>query len=346
MQDEDLMSTGDAESATEPRRRKRWKSVLIVALLTVLLAIGAALGMGLWVQRDLGGQIERLPDALPTGESRPDVPAEEAEAENILLLGSDKRADGSVAGQRSDTMMVVHVAANRKSVSLVSIPRDSWVNVPGHGPAKINAAFAWGGPALAVETIENLTDIRIDHVAIIDWEGFKALTDALGGITITIPETVKDGYSGKVWTAGQHQMDGATALDYVRQRAGLAGGDFDRIKRQQHFLRTLMSQTLSRNTMSNPRTVYRVLDSVTQNLSVDEDWSTSDLRDLAFSLRSLRVDDVTFTTVPNKGTGMEGAQSVVYLDRQKGEELWQAFRRGKAAEWVRENGAELGASVS
>lgn len=319
--------------------------MLIVVVIAIALALLAALAVGWWVQRDLGSQIDRLPDAMPSG-SRPAVPDAEKGAENILLLGSDKRADGSVAGQRSDTMMVVHIAADRESVAVVSIPRDSWVNVPGHGPAKINAAFAWGGPALAVETVENLTDIRIDHVAIIDWDGFKALTDALGGITITIPETVKDGYSGKVWTAGEHEMDGETALDYVRQRAGLAGGDFDRIKRQQNFLRTLMAETLSRNTLTNPRTVYRVLDSVTKNLSVDEDWSTSDLRNLAFSLRSLRVADVTFTTVPVKGTGMEGAQSVVYLDRPLGEELWQAFREGNASDWVDENDAGLDASVS
>src|SRR5690606_23003800 len=111
---------------------------------------------------------------------------------------------------RSDTMMVIHVPADRKSIGLVSIPRDSWVQVPGHGPAKINAAFAWGGPALAVETVENLTDVRIDHVGVIDWEGFKRITDTLGGVTITIPETVTDPYRKRTWHAGTQKMDGET----------------------------------------------------------------------------------------------------------------------------------------
>ncbi|GAA3533697.1 transcriptional regulator [Aeromicrobium flavum] len=303
--------------------------MLIVLVLAVGLALVAALLSGAWLQRQLGGQVERLPSAMPTGD-RP----EPTEAMNILLMGSDKRKDGSVAGQRSDTLMVLNVAEDRKSVSVVGIPRDSWVQVPGLGPSKINAAFADGGPALAVETVEKLTNVRIDHVGVIDWEGFKALTDALGGVPITIPETVRDGSNGRTWEKGTQRMDGKTALAYVRQRYGLAGGDLDRIKRQQNFMRALMNQTLSRQTFTNPRRLYDVLDAVTDNLAVDEDLTTGDMRNLAWSLRSIRSSDVKFTTVPVKGTGMEGAQSVVYLDRPAGDELWQAVREDKAAEWI------------
>ncbi len=315
-----------------------------MAAITLTLSLVAALGTGWWLQSHFGGQIERLPDALPTTDDRP-APSS-GKAINVLLLGSDKRADGSIAGQRSDTMMVVHIGADRKSVGVVSIPRDSWVQVPGHGPSKINAAFSWGGTPLAVQTAENLTDVRIDHVAVIDWDGFKALTNALGGVDITIPETVEDGYSGRVWEAGTEHMDGETALAYVRQRAGLAGGDLDRIKRQQNFMRTLMQGTLTTSTATNPAKLYKVLDAVTDNLAVDDGWSNADLRNLAISLRDLRTGDVTFTTVPVRGTGMEGAQSVVYLDRQAGVDMWSAFREGDLAQWVDENAAGLGEDVN
>lgn len=330
------------DTARKPRRRS-FRTVLIVLAITVLTAALAAAGTGWWLQSRLGGQIEQLPDAFPVNTDRPE--ATSGKAMNILLLGSDKRADGSIAGQRSDTIMMVHIAADRKSVGLVSIPRDSWVQVPGYGVNKINAAFSYGGTALAVQTIENVSDVRIDHVAVIDWDGFKGVTDALGGVDITIPKTVVNGYGGQVWEAGTQHMDGETALSYVRQRAGLPGGDFDRIKRQQYFLRQLMHGTLSRETFTSPKRLYGVLDAVTSNLAVDEDWSTSDLRSLAVSLRSLRADDVTFTTVPTNGTGMEGAQSVVYLDRQSGVEMWQAFADGDLADWAREHDAALGSKV-
>jgi anionic cell wall polymer biosynthesis LytR-Cps2A-Psr (LCP) family protein len=141
-------------------------------------------------------------------------------------------------------------------------------------------------------------------------------------------------------------MNGEEALLYVRQRYGLTGGDFDRIKRQQNFLRALMRQTLSGETMSSPTTLYGVLNSVTKHLTVDSEWTTGDMRSLVLSLRSMRAGDVTFTTVPVKGTGREGKQSVVRLDRDKGRELWGAIREDRAAEWVEANGGGLPASVS
>ena len=250
------------------------------------------------------------------------------------MLGSDKRADGSVAGERSDTMMVARVAADRKSVSVISIPRDSWVEVPGHGDAKINAAFAFGGPALAVQTVENLSGVRIDHVAVIDWEGFKQLTDALGGVTVKIPKTVYDPYRKKTWEAGTHLLDGEDTLTYVRQRAGLPGGDLDRVKRQQNVIRELVSETLTRGTLANPVTVYQVLDSVTSNLEVDDGWSASDMRSLAYSLRSLRKDDIYFATIPVRGTGMVGSQSVVHLDPVEAQSMWKAFKKDDVAAWI------------
>jgi len=330
-------------TTTEVRRPRRhllrWFLLALVVVLVLVVATG-------WIlQSKLTGQVEHVPDAMPpAGVERPEPGP--AEAMNLLLLGSDKRADGSVAGQRSDTMMVVNIAADRESMSLVSIPRDSWVDVPGHGKAKINAAFSWGGPALAVQTVEQLTDVRIDHVAVIDWEGFKRLTDALGGVEITIAEDSYDTYRDHQWKAGTYRMDGEEALLYVRQRAGLVGGDFDRVKRQQNFLRALMSETLSAGTLANPVRTYRVLDAVTSNLAVDEDFTGGSMRSLALSLRGIRSGDVRFTTIPVTGTGMEGAQSVVYVDHDTAAGLWKAFREDEAAAWIDANEADLPDSVN
>ncbi|MFS0884179.1 LCP family protein [Aeromicrobium sp. 179-A 4D2 NHS] len=326
-----------------PQPRSRWRrvgrSLLIVLAIVVSVSVVAALGADYWLRSHLGGQVRELPSAMPVGERPQSAPAD---AMNILLMGSDKRVDGSIAGQRSDTMMVVNIPADRHSVGVVSIPRDSWVQVPGHGPAKINAAFSWGGPALAVETVEKLTGVRMDHVAVIDWEGFKELTDLLGGVRVNIPRTVTDPYSDRTWKAGTYRMDGETALAYVRQRAGLPRGDIDRIERQQAFLRSLAGQTLSRSTFTSPKRLYEVLDAVTANLAVEEGWSAADMRNLGWSLRSVRSDDIAFTVVPLKGLGMEGSQSVVYLDRPAGEDLWQAVREDRLAEWIDETGTGLG----
>lgn len=318
--------------ATERPRRRRWVRRALVAFLAVIVLLSGALW---YLQHRLVSQVDQIPDALPTAEGRPDPSA--GKALNVLLLGSDKRADGSVAGERSDTMMLVNIASDRSSMSVISIPRDSWVDVPGHGTNKINAAFSFGGTALAVQTVEKLTDVRIDHVAVIDWEGFKQLTDSLGGVEVTVSQDSYDSMNKKKWTKGTHRLDGDEALLYVRQRYGLPGGDFDRVKRQQNFLRALMNQTLDTWGGGNPATIYRGLDAVTSQLSVDDTWSTSDLRGLAWSLRSIRGKDVKFTTVPIAGTGMEGAASVVYIDNTQADDLWAAIRADRAARWITSN---------
>ncbi|MCI0687523.1 MAG: LCP family protein [Sporichthyaceae bacterium] len=221
---------------------------------------------------------------------------------------------------------MVHLSADRERAYVISFPRDSWVEIPGHGRNKINAAFSLGGPTLYVRTMEQLTGIRIDHLAIIDWDGFIGLTNALGGIDVTIPQTVYDSANDRTWEAGQYHLNGTDALDYVRQRYGLPRGDFDRVQRQQNFLREIMHKTLSTGTLSNPLKLARVLDAVTKTVSVDDTLSNSELRGLALSLRSLRQRDVEFLTAPTLGTGMEGAASVVYLDEDRAERLFEAIK--------------------
>lgn len=332
--------------------RSGWGRALLGLCVCVGLLAAGTVGGAVYLQHRLDSQIDRVPDVfagLPDRPDRPDSPGA-AGALNILLLSSDLRpydapgaassaaADWRPGQQRSDALMLLHVNGDRSGVSVVSIPRDAWVDVPGHGMNKINAAFSYGGPRLAVQTVEALTDVRIDHVAWIGWDGFRELTDDLGGVTVTVPETVHDPANDVVWTAGTHRLTGDDALTYVRQRYGLPRGDFDRIERQHEFLRSMLGQILDSVALSDPRGVYGLVDTVTRSLSVDEGFSFSEMRDLAWSLRSLGRDDVAFVTTPVRGLGREDAQSVVHLDPDA-DGLWQALRHDTVPRWLAERRA-------
>jgi LCP family protein required for cell wall assembly len=200
------------------------------------------------------------------------------------------------------------------------------VPIQGHGNAKLNAAFSFGGPPLLIATIERLTGVRVDHFAILDFEGFQSMTDALGGVDVRVARTVRDPARQVVWPAGTHHLDGARALDFVRQRHNLPGGDLGRIKRQQAFLKALAGQAVDRGTLANPLKLNAFLEAATKAVSVDESLTISRLRSLAVQFRSVRASDIVFVTAPVAGTGTEGRQSVVYLDRAKGQPLYRALR--------------------
>lgn len=343
--------SSDARTDTRPRRARRHRgrrfALVFFAGLLVVVLVGAG---GLYMySRHIVGQVDRIPDVFAIPEAERPAAGSQDDL-NILLAGSDVRAPGGTTGEdadsgwapgagRSDAIMILHVDADRESAYVVSIPRDSWVTIPGEGKNKINAAFSLGGPSLYVKTIERLTGIRIDHLAMIDFEGFKQLTDTLGGVTIDIAE------SGCARDAGTYEMGGEEALKYVRQRKCLEGGDFDRVKRQQNFLRQLMGKTLSGGTFTNPGKLNGVLNAVTQNLSVDEGWSAGDMRGLAVSLRGLRSADVKFMTAPlaDPPTGREGSASVVYLDEAACEDLWEAYRTDDVGTYLAttEGGADV-----
>lgn len=327
------------------RRRRRRRRILVAALITLIVVVGTPVAIGLYVGHQLNANITRIGGMFPSEAGRPARPLSgpAADAMNILLLGTDRRSDVPTTGgdaeapawvpgeQRSDTMMVLHVDADRRGASVISIPRDSWVEVPGHGPAKINAAFSLGGPALAVSTVEKLTGVRVDHVAVVDWDGYKAMIDALGGVDVVVPKTVFDHYRDQTWTAGKHHLDGEEALRYAGQRAGLPSGDLDRVKRQQAVLRALSRRAGS--VTSSPSGAYALLRSLTRHLTVDDSWGGNDLATLALSMRHLGPSDVSYLTIPVTGTGMVGDQSVVFVDRAADKALWTAVREDRMSDW-------------
>ena len=273
------------------------------------------------------------------------------EAINILLAGADAGDGPSIeeavaAGEwpeyshRSDTIMVLHLSADRKKATLVSVPRDAWVDIDGIGMSKINAAFAKGGPSLYVQTLEEFSGLRMDHLAIIDWEGFKELTTALGGIPVYIPQDIYDPSQKVQWTKGEQELEGKKALQYVRMRYGLENGDFDRIKRQQNFLRQTMRQLLSNGTTSNPLRLTKAVEAITRYLTVDSEFSNGNIRSLALSLRSLDDEDVTFLTVPQARYDTIDGQSVVIVDYEQTKALFEAVANDGIDGYIEEFGKE------
>jgi LCP family protein required for cell wall assembly len=326
------------EPDSRPRapRRRLLIRVLVAAAAAAVLLVGGATGLFLERQRAYDRNIQRIPGAFPAESNRP--ARAPGRAQNWLLVGSDRRADQATTGrdaneplwrygaQRADTIMLVHLPADRDRAYLVSFPRDSWVPIQGHGNAKLNAAFSFGGPPLLIATIERLTGVRVDHFAILDFEGFKSMTDALGGVDVQVTRTVWAPAQKVLWPAGVHHLDGVRALDFVRQRHNLPGGDLGRIKRQQAFLKALARQAVDRGMLTNPLRLNAFLDAATKAVSADESLTTSTLRSLALQFRSVRPGDLVFVTAPVAGMGTEGRQSVVYLDRAKGQPLYRALR--------------------
>jgi len=303
-----------------PRKKKRLsrpvKTLIVVAsiLVGILVVLGVVVGLyAMNLARTFDDGKTTLPEAFPAESTRPTASA--TGAMNILLMGSDSRGDetnledASSSDQRTDTMMLMHIDADRKNVYVMSIMRDLWVPIPGNGENKINAAFAYGGSPLTVQTIEQLTGARIDHVAIIDFEGFSGMTTAIGGVDVV---------SDKAFTArgtqiqvGTNHLEGKDALNFVRERYSFTDGDYTRVENQQRFLQAIADKVISRDTLTNPGAVTNFVGSVSDYLTVDDTLDAGAIASLGVSLRDVKNDNIHFFTIPTSGTGMIGGQSVV-----------------------------------
>ncbi|TYB46599.1 LCP family protein [Actinomadura chibensis] len=297
-----------------------------IALGVLLLAAG-----GLYLlQRAYDGGVRRIAGALPNEHGRP----ASGRGENWLLIGSDRRADLPSMGARADTIMVVHLSGRGDRVSVIGIPRDSWVPVPGHGTTKINAAFSYGGPRLLIRTVESLTSVRIDHYAALDFNGFVTMTDALGGVDVTVTRQTHDPKHDRTWKAGRQHLNGVEALDFVRQRWNLPAGDLDRIKRQQAFLHALSEKALATR---NPIKIDRFVRAASRSVTVDDSVSAGTLRGLA--QRLLGTSLMEYLTAPVGKLGERGGQSVVLLDDDGLRSLFTAVRDDRVGDYVTRNGA-------
>ncbi|MFG3056785.1 LCP family protein [Kitasatospora sp. NPDC048239] len=300
------------------RRRRRWLMITAGALAFLLVACGALL----WIAyRKLDGNIrtdsatDRLLAQLEA--ERPSRTAGAKGAENILLIGSDDRTGanatyGEAGGQRSDTTILLHLAADRRHATAVSIPRDVMVTVPAcekpdgtrtrPGLMQFNWAFETGGAACSIRAVEQLSGIRIDHYVIVDFTGFKSMVDAVGGVEVCVPQAIHDKDAKLDLPAGRQTLHGEQALGYVRARESLGdGSDTQRMGRQQQFLAALIRKVQSQGVLLNPARLWPVLDAATSSIQADGGLSSlGALYDLTQDLRGIPSTDVTFLTAPRR----------------------------------------------
>ncbi|MFD8985119.1 LCP family protein [Streptomyces sp. NPDC059564] len=309
----------DGGSARPPsgRRRRllRWTGLGAAALVL------AGAGAGWWLYTKLDGNITA--DTSAEAELRRyerERPAHLADgAQNILLIGSDSRSGRENAGygqdkgtQRSDTTILLHLPADRKSATAVSIPRDLMTDVPScltpdgsrttERFAQFNWAFEWGGAACTIRTVEKLSGVRIDHHMVVDFGGFKKMVDAVGGVEVCLRQPVDDAEAALKLPAGRHLLQGEQALGFVRARHSLGNGsDTERMQRQQQFLGSLVNKVQSNGVLLNPARLYPLLDAATSSVTTDPGLaSLRGLYELVRGVRDIPTDQVKFLTVPRK----------------------------------------------
>lgn len=287
---------GPSVPAAKPRRRKRHHPILktLCLFLVIVLAWG---GFLLWDANTNMGRVSALSGAADTPGT------------TYLLAGSDSRADGAVKdgfdeSERADSIMLVNVAPNGQTVAL-SIPRDTYAEIPGVGWDKINASYAYGGPQLLVETVEKLTGLTVDHFVQIGMGAVPDMVDAVGGVELCYDNDANDQYSGLKWTAGCHTVDGTTALQFSRMRYQDPEGDIGRTKRQRQVISKVISSAVSPSTLINPAKTLRVERAGSKSFTVDEDSSVFTVASLVWALRSASsnqmmgvppIESLNFTT--------------------------------------------------
>jgi LCP family protein required for cell wall assembly len=324
-----------ADPAPQPKRRRLLPKILIAAAVLLIAAIGAGLLYAATIDRSLTKNLNRgveLPSEGPSAAGTPQK-AQETGALNYVLLGSDSRDPGNESNGRSDTIMLVHLNAKRTKAYIVSFPRDMYVNIPGYGKNKINAAFAFGGPPLAVRTLENLTGVGMDHVVLIDFEGFIRLTDDLHGVTVTNKTAFSS--HGFHYAKGKITIAGEQALWFVRERHQLPGGDLARAENQRNVIKAILDKGLSAEVISDPATSINFIANVAKHLTVDNGLSDSEIRRTALSLR-LTGKDIALLQAPISGFGTSrDGQSIDLVDAAKMAELSNALKKDKLSEYVK-----------
>ncbi|GGQ25035.1 transcriptional regulator [Streptomyces mutabilis] len=326
-------ATGDGLRWRRRRRRLGWAGVGVAALAAGAVgggwALYAELNGNITADEAAAAELARYEKERPTALVRG--------AQNVLVIGSDTRSgDGNArygrndGTERSDTTILLHLAAGRDSATAVSLPRDLMVDVPGcrhpdgrrSDPvfAQFNYAYEVGGSACSIRTVEKLTGIRIDHHVVVDFQGFKDMVDALDGVEVCLREPVNDEDAELRLPAGRVTLDGEQALGYVRARKSLGdGSDTDRMDRQQRFLGALVNKVQSNDVLLNPVKLYPVLDAATSSLTTDPDLaSLRGLYDLVRGLRDIPTERVQFLTVPRESyTGDANRDQLVQPDAEQ-----------------------------
>lgn len=294
-----------------------WRRRLVIGLVVVLALGGAGAAWAAW---NLNANITKVDVTDAIGSDRPTRAAQATEAVNLLLIGSDDRTGegndtyGTVAedpGQKSDTNLLVHLSADRTWATVVSIPRDSMTKAPPEcsqdAPKDQWVTRQWnhnykiGGTGCLIRTLEGNTGVFVDHYAVVDFRGFKAMVDALDGVQVCTTEAIDDPNSKLRLAAGTHTLDGEQALAYVRTRKSVGdGSDLGRIQRQQAFLSSVAQEATSSRLLFQPTALYGFLDAATKSLTTDPGFGLGTMKDLAESVRGIGLDNIEFLTVPTE----------------------------------------------
>ena len=310
-------------ASREARRKRALLTVCGVMSALILAVSGSAWALTGYIN----GHIKRVDAGTANSDSTGPL--------NILVAGVDPRTGlthheevvlhvGDDVSSNSDTLMLVHVSADRSRVTVVSIPRDSWVNIPGHGMNKINAAYGLGGAKLMVQTVEQATGLTINDYLEVDFLGFVNVVDALGGVNICLPQALDDPYSGLDLSAGMHHVDGITALAYARDRHSFATSDLARIQDQQRLLSSALSEAIHSGLLANPIRLSRFINAALSALTVNQGLNVSALAD---QMRGIMAGDVTFMTVPlaNVDYQTPTGELAVQWDGQAASQLFQGL---------------------
>ena len=292
-------------------------------------------------------------DAFAGLENRP---KKESSAVNYLIVGSDTREGLSreeikrlkvggtdvAAGKRSDTMLLIHISKKRDKAAIISIPRDSYALIPEHNnsqgkliPAaysKINSAYNWGGAPLLIETLESMSDLRIDHYVELNFVGFVRMVDALGGVEICTKKDIDDPKSHLTLPAGTHVLDGVDSLKFVRTRVFDGLGDLGRMKRQQEFASAMLRKATSAGVLLNPVKMVDFINSALDSVVTDEGLSQGDLLTLGKQLRNLSASNVRTLTIPLQyyNYNKNGVSAAVLWDPVLASELFERIKNDEA----------------
>jgi LCP family protein required for cell wall assembly len=342
--------TGAGPTSQKKQKSHKGRTVLIVVAVLVLISAAVAGGYIMNLANSFNSKTEKIQSAFPDESTRPQKAAVTAgpQAMNILLMGSDSRGatevdaqNGTASDQRSDVMMLVHIPADRKNVYSVSLMRDLWVNIPGFGQAKINAALAYGGVPLVIQTVESIFNQRIDHVAMIDFDGFKGLTEALGGVTVNSNTAFSVGQF--TYAVGPNSLSGEKALAFVRERHSFVDGDYQRVRNQQAFMKGIIAKTLTADTLANPVTVSNLVNEFSPFVAVDKTLDAATIGGLALELKSVRPQDMSTFTLPTRGTGTSNdGQSIVLTDPVAIQSISAALAADKLGDYIAANNLQNG----
>ena len=330
----DVTTQPAADEAQQPIRRKRGLRIALVSFAAVIVLLGAVVAGGFAYLNHVVGAIPRIPVNFTTLKT-----ADTAGGMTVLLTGYQVGPTGSASRDategQSDLIMLLHINAGQKAGGVVSIPPTTEVNVSGRGRMPLSDTLTTGGPSLLVQAVQTLTGVPINHYARIDFAHTAAVVNALGGVTVTMSSATTA--FGHEFHPGVNYLNGVTAVDYTRQ---FSLTEQERVQRRQSLMRAMLTKLAQEHLLTNPVTMVRVLNSITKALTVDSDFSNSQIVSLATKLGKLGASSSTFVTAPVTTMG-----STMTLDQPAASQLWTAINQDSIATYAQQHPATITPAV-